>query len=219
MSNSLTNTLPEIINISIEPPKEIDTLLSNDQGPQGPRGIKGEDGKNATINGRNTLTLEAGANIKLKQSGDTLTISATSVGGGGTSGSGGVTSVNGQTGEVHLGANDITFEDGDTFQDKFRNGELKGEDGVTPNIIIGDVETLDPHKRATVKNVGSKEEPIFEFGIPRGRDGIGGGTGGGGLAMYAFEISEEGDLILKYEDGQAPPNITLDDEGNLIYEI
>ena len=46
------------------------------------------------------------------------------------SGGGAVDSVNGKTGVVVLGANDIAFDDGDTFQDKLNSGSLKGQDGV-----------------------------------------------------------------------------------------
>lgn len=45
------------------------------QGPQGEQGIQGPAGPAATINGVNTLTIEAGDNIKLSQSGSTTTLS------------------------------------------------------------------------------------------------------------------------------------------------
>ncbi len=62
------------------------------QGPQGPKGEKGDPGadgdpgpqgeqgpagKNATINGENVLTIRAGKNIQLSQTGSVLTISST----------------------------------------------------------------------------------------------------------------------------------------------
>ena len=53
-------------------------------GEKGDRGAAGQNGRDATINGVNTLTLTAGDNITLSQSGSTLEISATS-GSGGTS--------------------------------------------------------------------------------------------------------------------------------------
>lgn len=56
----------------------------------------GTDGKDAKINGVNTLNIKAGTNITLEQEDDTLTIN--SQGGG----SGAVSSVNGQTGDVVL---------------------------------------------------------------------------------------------------------------------
>lgn len=54
--------------------------------PRGPQGFAGFDGKDAKINGRNVVTLEAGKNIKLDESIDgTITISAKGGGSGGTS--------------------------------------------------------------------------------------------------------------------------------------
>lgn len=49
---------------------------------------------------------------------------------------------------------------------------LKGEDGITPNISIGTVATLEAGQQATVIKRGTKEEPVFDFGIPKGRDFI-----------------------------------------------
>ena len=54
---------------------------ANIKGATGPAGTNGTDGKDATINGVNALTIEAGDNINLSQSGSTLTINAE--GGGG----------------------------------------------------------------------------------------------------------------------------------------
>ena len=57
-----------------------------------------------------------------------------------------------------------------------------GQDGVTPNITIGTVTTLEPNQQATVTKRGTKEEPIFDFGIPKGADGVGGTGVGSGIA-------------------------------------
>ena len=54
------------------------------QGVRGERGETGANGRDATINGVNTLALTAGDNITLRQSGNTLEISATGGGSGGT---------------------------------------------------------------------------------------------------------------------------------------
>ena len=80
---------------------------------------KAEPGKNATINGVNTLKIEEGENIEIEQLEDTLTISSKSA----------VESVNGRKGVVELKASDIAFDDGDTFQSKLESGELRGQDG------------------------------------------------------------------------------------------
>lgn len=49
-----------------------------------------------------------------------------------------------------------------------------GQDGVTPNITIGEVTTLEPGEKATVTREGTRENPVFNFGIPRGEKGADG---------------------------------------------
>lgn len=44
--------------------------------------------------------------------------------------------------------------------------------GVTPNIQIGTVTTLEPNEKATVTRKGTDENPVFDFGIPKGESGI-----------------------------------------------
>lgn len=46
-------------------------------------------------------------------------------------------------------------------------------EGVVPNIQVGEVATLEPGEQATVTRRGGNENPIFDFGIPRGKDGSG----------------------------------------------
>ena len=46
-----------------------------------------------------------------------------------------------------------------------------GADGVTPNISIGNVETLEPSEDAYVTRRGTDDNPIFDFGIPKGDPG------------------------------------------------
>ena len=48
---------------------------------------------------------------------------------------------------------------------------LKGETGVTPNLTVGSVVTLDPYQEATVEITGTTENPILNFGIPKGKTG------------------------------------------------
>lgn len=52
----------------------------------------------------------------------------------------------------------------------------QGETGATPNIQIGIVTTLDYNESATVTKTGTLKEPVFNFGIPRGKDGNNGST-------------------------------------------
>lgn len=47
-----------------------------------------------------------------------------------------------------------------------------GQDGLTPNLQVGTVTTLPSGQNATVTQTGTKEDPIFNFSIPRGDKGI-----------------------------------------------
>lgn len=56
----------------------------------------------------------------------------------------------------------------------------QGVDGLSATIQVGNVTTLEPGENATVTNVGTENNAIFNFGIPKGeagQDGSGGGTG------------------------------------------
>lgn len=46
-----------------------------------------------------------------------------------------------------------------------------GQDGVTPNISIGTVTTLEAGEQATVTREGTRENPVLNFGIPKGEKG------------------------------------------------
>jgi hypothetical protein len=56
---------------------------------------------------------------------------------------------------------------------------IKGPQGVAATITIGTVTTLSPGSAATVQNVGTSGEAIFNFGIPQGTTGATGATGAG----------------------------------------
>lgn len=51
--------------------------------------------------------------------------------------------------------------------------------GATPNLQIGEVETLEPGEAATATITGTPENPLLNLGIPKGETG--GGEGGGGI--------------------------------------
>ena len=59
-------------------------IIDGAKGDKGNTGAPGQAGANATINGVNTLSIEAGTNITLEQEGSTLTINSTGGGSGGT---------------------------------------------------------------------------------------------------------------------------------------
>ena len=73
----------------------------------------------------------------------------------------GIQGVAGKDGKNGIdGTNGINGQDG-----------ANGKDGVTPNITIGTVTTLEAGEQATVTREGTNENPIFNFGIPKGKSG------------------------------------------------
>lgn len=52
-----------------------------------------------------------------------------------------------------------------------RTRNIKGDTGLTPNIQAGTTTTLTPESNAYVEIVGTTENPIINFYIPRGRNG------------------------------------------------
>lgn len=75
--------------------------------------------------------------------------------------------------------------------------ELKGEKGDMPNITIGTITTVEWDEGAYVENIGTSENVILNFHIPRGKPGkdAEGGEGGGEVKEgYTFipSVSPEG---------------------------
>ena len=79
-------------------------------------------------------------------------------------------------------ANAETLEPNQSATASYSNGVLtlgipkgqkgdKGDKGDTPNISIGNVETLEPSEDAYVTRRGTDANPIFDFGIPKGDKG------------------------------------------------
>ena len=60
------------------------------------------------------------------------------------------------------------------WTDLVQLSELKGDpgdDGITPNIQIGTVQTLEPEQQATASMSGTPENPLLNLGIPKGEKG------------------------------------------------
>lgn len=122
-----------------------DTGEAGPQGPQGPqgprgpqgetglRGIPGEDGHDATVNGYNAINIVAGTNVRIDQSGDTLTISATGGGGGGSYDD---TELRNRIGQIESQESTWNGKQ-DTIEDlaAIRSGAGKGETAVQPDAI------------------------------------------------------------------------------------
>lgn len=111
--------------------------------------------------------------------------------------------VNGQalSADVTLGADDIAFADGQTFQQKYDSGELvgppgpqgepgtagadgaQGPAGDAATISVGTVTTGEPGTSASVTNSGTSSAAVFNFTIPRGDTGPQGEPGPGAIAF------------------------------------
>lgn len=81
-----------------------------------------------------------------------------------------------------------------------------GENGTTPNIQIGNVMTVPSNQQATVSRRGTDENPIFDFSIPKGADGLNGEKGEKGEDGLTTSVSI-GSTRYTHQDG----NITLPD--------
>lgn len=62
--------------------------------------------------------------------------------------------------------------------------------GVTPNITIGTVTTLEAGQQATVVKRGTTENPIFDFAIPKGENGSNGERGEQGANGKSVELTK-----------------------------
>ena len=128
-----------------------------DTGSQGPQGLKGDTGSagaDAKINGVNTLTIEAGANITLDQEGNTLTINSTG-GSGGTSNYNALTnkpSINNVTLSGNKSLNDLGIQPAGNYalesEMPTKTSDLTNDSG----FITGYIET-DPTVPSHVKNI------------------------------------------------------------------
>ena len=85
---------------------------------------------------------------------------------------------------------------------------IQGSPGKTPELSVGDVETLPPESPATVEISGTKEKPILNFGIPQGKPGEG-SKEPTDLKGYATEewvekgYQPKGSYLTKVPDGYA----------------
>ncbi len=93
-------------------------------------------------------------------------------GANGKDGENGKTPYVGENGNWYIGANDTGKPSRGAKGDK-------GEPGVTPNLTIGTVTTLEAGQNATASITGTAESPVLSFGIPRGAKGEPGAGGGG----------------------------------------
>lgn len=114
----------------------------------------------------------------------------------------GIFSIERTTGDGSPGTIDtytITYTDDSTDTYTVYNG-ADGDDGVTPELSIGTVETLEAGSNATASIGGTAEKPVLNLGIPRGETGSGSSTNG------ATQFKTDDTLTLK--DGILSVNTT-----------
>lgn len=68
----------------------------------------------------------------------------------------------------------------------------KGADGKSATITIGTVTTVSPDTPASVTNTGTETDAVFDFEIPKGQDGSGGGADIETLEKIAIKTTIEG---------------------------
>lgn len=81
------------------------------------------------------------------------------------------------------------------------DGDQGGKDGITPDIQIGTIATLEPGQQATVTREGTNENPIFNFGIPRGDIGEPGEKGVDGIDGKSLEFNWNGTKLGVRQEG------------------
>jgi hypothetical protein len=87
--------------------------------------------------------------------------------------------------KMGITAGDVKFTDGDTFQQKYDSGELRGSDGTSPTVGVSNI-TGGYRLTITDKN-GTKTVNVMN-----GKDGSGGGEGGGAfIATYGVTTFAE----------------------------
>ena len=82
----------------------------------------------------------------------------------------------------------------------------KGDNGITPNIKVGKVVTLEPTEQANVERAGTLENPIFNCYIPRGIDGSGEGSGDGHTHSNLSVLNSITQVKINAWDSKAPSN-------------
>lgn len=198
--------------------------------PRGANGENGTDGQDGT-NGREIEMQVTDTYIQWRYVGDTTWYNLIALselkGTKGDKGDTGATGNDGTDGkEVTLQATDTyiqwKYDTDTTWTNLIPLSDLKGEkgeqglqgttgqDGITPNIQVGNTTTLEAGSSATVTQRGTTENPIFDFGIPKGADGT------GGITNYN-ELTNRPVINLSSEDNSNPICLFDLDEG--IYKL
>ena len=95
--------------------------------------------------------------------------------------------------DVLTSADSILFDDESTLQDKFDTGELIGPQGEAATIEVGTVTTVENDVPAEVTNSGTEHFAVFDFKLPKGKDGIN--------FKVRARYESESELIADHPDG------------------
>ena len=164
------------------------------EGPQGPQGGPGKDGVNGQ-DGIGITTITSGqSTVEEDKTITPITVNKTD-------GSSQIFKVEAKNG--------LDGQNGKDGKDGV-NGQ-NGQDGTTPNIQIGTVETLEPNEHATVTRTGTDEEPVFNFGIPKGQQGEKGLDGANGTDGKDATINGQNTVEITTDN-----NITLEQQENIL---
>ena len=150
------------------------------EGPQGPAGNPGRDGDkgdrgdagpaNELVIGTVTEAVDAAASITGTAPKQTLNLALPR----GPQGERGVQGDPGPQGEKGQPGDPGAKGDKGDQGDPGPQGE-QGVPGAAATLAVGVTETLTPGSKAYVKNVGTASAAVFDFGIPEGKAGSGGG--------------------------------------------
>lgn len=103
--------------------------------------------------------------------------------------------------DVITSADAVYFPDGQTFQEKWENGDFKGdpgEDGAVATVKVGETITINPGSEAIVENIGTKHAAVLNFAIPKGEKG----EDGTSIKILGRYDTEE-ELFVNYPNGVA----------------
>lgn len=89
--------------------------------------------------------------------------------------------------------------------------------GFSASIRIGKTETGPANTAATVENVGTVKDAVFNFVIPAGPQGLSGVTAPSSGMFTLIVDSTTGNLYAEYPDGTEPPEFALEENGDLYY--
>ena len=91
--------------------------------------------------------------------------------------------------------------------------DLIAVDEMIPNLKIGEVSTVEPGEDAKVKLTGTKNNPLLNLSLPRGKDGIEGG------AILDIYRNSDGDVIARIKNPDKDEETSRNDNVDYIVPV